>query len=172
MPRLTRLSPLDVVVALRLTSAASTIVPLAEELGVAPSQVHASLQRLGLCGLMRAGQRAANPRALMEFLLHGLRYVFPAQRGPITSGIPTAYSAPPLSQDVDAVDVVVWPAPMDPAAVQGFGVPPLYPAAPTLATRSPSTYQLVAIADALRLGDPRVRVSAKERLESALGARA
>jgi hypothetical protein len=93
-------------------------------------------------------------------------------KGPLTTGVPTAYSAPPLSAEVDAIDVVVWPAPMHPAAVQGFSLVPLYATAPLLIERSPATYRLVAITDAIRLGDPRTRVIARERLEQLLGARA
>ncbi len=133
-----------------------------------PSQVHASCTRLALTGLLKPGTRVTNPRALSEFLVHGLRYVFPAAKGHLSMGVPTAYSAPPLSAEVDALDVVVWSAPSHPRAVHGFSLAPLYPAAPVLLERSPRTYQLVAIADALRLGDPRTRLSARAALERLL----
>jgi hypothetical protein len=87
-------------------------------------------------------------------------------------GVPTAYSAPPLSAEVDAIDVVVWPAPLHADAVQGFSLTPLYATATVLIDRHPATYRLLAITDALRLGDPRTRVIARERLEQLLGARA
>ena len=170
--RLTKTSPFDVALALRLSSEAGTLVELAHDMGVVPSQVHASLTRLGVAGLLRPNSRAANVRALVEFIAHGVRYAFPAAKGPLALGVPTAYSAAPLSAEVDAIDVVVWPAPNHPAAVQGFSVTPLYPAAPSLIERHPVTYQLLAIADALRLGDPRTRVMARERLEQLLGVRA
>jgi hypothetical protein len=167
-----RTSPFDVVLGLRLTSEAGTLTHLADELAVVPSQIHNSLRRLALAGLLRPNARAANGRALVEFITHGVRYAFPVAKGPLTTGVPTAYSAPPLSAEVDAIDVVVWPAPMHPAAVQGFSLIPLYSAAPQLIERSPATYRLVAITDAIRLGDPRTRVIARERLEQLLGARA
>lgn len=170
--RFTKTSPFDVALALRLTSEAGTLVELAHDLGVVPSQIHASLGRLGVAGLLRPNSRAANNRALVEFVAHGVRYAFPATKGPLTTGVPTAYSAAPLSAAVDAIDVVVWPAPMHSAAVQGFSLAPLYPTAPLLLERHPATYQLLAITDALRLGDPRTRVIARERLEQALGAHA
>ena len=170
--RATKTSPFDVALALRLTSEAGTLVELAHDLGVVPSQVHAALRRLGVAGLLRPNARVANTRALVEFVTHGVRYAFPGAKGPLASGVPTAYSAAPLSADVDAIDVVVWPAPLHPAAVQGFSLAPLYPAAPLLYDRHPRTYQLLAITDALRLGDPRTRVIARERLEQLLGVRA
>lgn len=167
-----RTSPFDIVLGLRLTAESGTLVQIAEELGVVPSQIHNSLKRLAIAGLLKPNSRSANNRALTEFVTHGVRYAFPAVKGPLSKGVPTAYSAPPLSAEVDAIDVVVWPAPSHPAAVQGFSVAPLYPAAPLLIERSPETYQLLAITDALRLGDPRTRVIARERLEQRLGARA
>lgn len=171
MPSIDRTGPFDIVVALRLTSPAGTLVAIADELGVAPSQVHTAVRRLGAAGLLRTGVRATNPRALTEFLVHGIRYAFPAAKGPLALGIPTAYSAPPLSAEVDAIDVVVWPAARHPAAVQGFSIAPLYKAAPALIDRSPATYRLLAVTDALRLADPRTRLSARDRLEQLLAGR-
>lgn len=165
-----RLAPFDLVLALRLSADAGTLIQLADELAVVPSQVHAGLRRLALAGLLRPGTRSANTRALLEFLVHGVRYAFPATKGQIASGLPTAYSAPPLSAVVDAVDVVVWPAPNHPEAVQGFTLTPLYRKAPELLARSPRTYQLVALADAFRLADPRTRLSARDAAERLLAA--
>lgn len=172
MATLSKLGPFDIVAALRLTSDAGTLAQLADELGVVPSQVHSAIRRLSSAGLLRPGSRGTNSRALLEFLSHGIRFVFPAPKGVLVSGIPTAYSAPPLSAEFDAIDVVVWPAPLHPAAVQGFSVAPLYRGAHTLIDCAPSTYQLLAITDALRLDDPRVRVIAAARLGLLLGVRA
>lgn len=149
----------------------TTLAPLAEELGVAPSQVHAALGRLHTAGLLRTDSRSTNVRALGEFILGGVRYAFPAGRGPLTEGVPTAYSTAPLAAVVDAVDVVVWPAPQAPTRVRGFGLTPLYPRAPVLVERSPETYAVVSIIDAFRLGDARIRSMARAELERALGRR-
>lgn len=166
MPLADRLHPFDVVCALRLLRPAGTLQLLAEDLAVSASQVHAAIRRLALAGLLRAEGRAANPRALGEFLLTGARYAFPARRGPLVDGIPTAYSAPPLATQFDAVDVVVWAAPKHPQAVRGFGITPLFPKASELVSRSPETYQLLTLVDALRLGEPKVRSLARTELEA------
>lgn len=170
MPKQIRLHPFDVVLGLRLLRPAGTLVPLAEELAMAPSQIHAALTRLAAAGLLRPGTRSANPRALSEFVLSGVRYAFPATRGPLADGIPTAYSAPPLAHSVDAIDVVVWPAPAAATTVRGFSIAPLYAKAHRLVESSPETYQLVALTDALRIGDARIRNLAREALEAAFGA--
>lgn len=171
MPVPNRTGPFDIALALRLTEPAGTLGGLATELGVVPSQVHAAIGRLSVAGLLHPGARGTNARALLEFLTHGVRFVFPAPKGVLVRGIPTAYSAPPLSSEIDPIDVVVWPAPLHPAAVQGFSLAPLYRAAHGLVDRSPATYRLLAIADALRLDDPGVRAIARARLAQLLGVR-
>jgi hypothetical protein len=161
-----RTHPFDVVLALRLLSDAGTLSALAEELAVVPSQVHASIRRLALAGLLKPDSRATNPRAFAEFVLFGVRYAFPAVRGPLAFGVPTAYSAPPLAALMDPTDVLVWAAPKAARAVNGFSIRPLYAGAPKLAERSPATYRLLTLVDALRIG---ARTIARGELESALG---
>ena len=160
--------PFDLVVALRLVRPAGTLAALGEELAASASQVHAALRRLDAAGLLRPDSRVTNARALLEFLTGGVRFAFPVQRGPLRDGIPTANSAAPLNTVVDAVDVVVWPAPGHPQAVRGFSLTPLFRRAPLLIDRSPETYRLLTVVDALRLGDPRVRPHARAALEAAL----
>lgn len=171
MAKALRTHPFDVVLAVRLLQPAGTLAPLADELGVAPSQIHASLGRLASAGLLRPDTRSTNVRALGEFILGGVRYAFPVVRGPLTEGVPTAYSTAPLAAVVDAVDVVVWPAPQAPTRVRGFSLTPLYARAPSLVERSPETYRIVSIVDAFRLGDARIRSMARAELERALGRR-
>lgn len=157
--------PLDVVLAARLLHPAGTIAQLADELGIAPSQVHAGLKRLGHAGLLRTATRSTNARALGEFILFGIRYVFPASRGPLAEGVPTAYSAPPLAAEIDAVDVVVWPVAPGSGMTRGFSVTPLYRRAHMLVSSSPSTYRVLTLIDAMRLGEPRARNAARSHLE-------
>ncbi len=171
MPRLVRAHPFDLAVAARLLQPAGTLATLAQELGVAPSQVHSALGRLALAGLLKPDQRATNPRAFAEFVTLGVRYAFPVQRGALSEGVPTAYSAEPLTTSVDAVDVLVWPAAHSKARVKGFTIAPLYASAPLLVERSPDTYRLLTIIDAFRLGDARIRSFARAALESVLGRR-
>lgn len=168
MTKAIRLHPFDIVVALRLLRPPGTLATMADELAVVPSQVHAAQRRLAVSGLLRIEGRGTNPRALSEFLLAGVRYAFPVQRGPLTEGVPTGYSAPPLAGQFDALDALVWPATRHPQAVRGFAITPLYPRAPELLARSPDTYLLLTVVDALRLGEARVRSIARAELERML----
>lgn len=166
MPKALRTHPFDVVVALRLLRPWETLAPLATELAVAPSQVHAAIQRLKVAALLRPDGRSSNPRALADWVVGGLRHCFPVHRGPLADGVPTAYSAAPLAAHVDALDAVVWPAADAPGRVRGFSVTPLYPRAPLLCERSPQTYRLLTVVDAIRLGDPRLRGIARTEFEA------
>ena len=49
--------------------------------------------------------------SLYEFLLHGIRYVFPAKIGGLTRGIPTSYAAPILRNEIVSGNdpIPVWP---------------------------------------------------------------
>lgn len=166
-----RLHPFDLVLAIRLLEPAGTLGAIAAELAVVPSQVHAAIRRLRQAGLAHTDRRSTLHRALSEFVLAGVRYAFAAERGALVYGIPTAYSTLPLSALVDAVDVVVWPAPRLAHAVRGFAISPLYRGAPLLAERSPLTYTRLSLVDALRIGDARVRELARTEWERSLTAR-
>ena len=55
-----------------------------------------------------------NKAALREFLIHGVKYAFPRQRGEVTRGIPTAHAAEPLKRQISAGNEPppVWPSAM------------------------------------------------------------
>ena len=106
--------------------------------------------------------------AVLEFLVHGLKYVFPPQRGELTRGVPTSYAAPPLSRLIarGPEPIPVWPFPE--GTVRGIAFEPLYGSVPFAALRDPGLYELLAIADALREGRARERKIAEEQLRQRL----
>ena len=93
------LKPQDVVVLLKLISQGqpSSYSALASQLSMSASEVHAGMRRATESGLLDPVSKMPIRAALQEFLLHGLRFVYPPKRGPITRGIPTGYAAPALS---------------------------------------------------------------------------
>ena len=109
------LKPQDIVVALKLVTGESrgTYSELAESLGLSASQAHGAVTRAGRAGLVDRDRRQANGAALYEFLVHGAKYVFPAERGQITRGVPTAHAAPPLVGMLARSEELppVWPDP-------------------------------------------------------------
>lgn len=163
-----RLLPQDALVALRIAlhPAESTNAQLAADLGLSGSQVHYALERCRASGLILKGSSRASVPHLLEFLVHGLRYVFPPQLGPVVRGVPTAHSAPPLNRQLLAEDAVVWPHPKGEA--RGVGLVPLHKSVPMAAMRDEKMYQALALIDALRVGRVRDRALAERHLKKLL----
>ena len=145
-----------------------SIAQVAGDLALSPSQVHAALKRLERSRLVDVQTGRALLKAVEEFLIHGVKYAFPAQRGEATRGMPTAYAAPPLSDHIaDNGDLPpVWPdAEGD---VRGVTFEPLHRAAPKGSRRDPVLYELLALVDALRDGRARERQLAEKELSARL----
>src|SRR5690606_16382469 len=65
--------------------------PLAESLGMSQSEVSQSVARSQYAGLLFGNGKQVMKSALMEFLEHGLAYIFPQKPGPVVRGIVTAH---------------------------------------------------------------------------------
>jgi hypothetical protein len=168
------LRPQDVVVLLKIVSCKGSRPPyakIAEELFLSPSQLHASVKRAQAAHLLHGpelGERV-NVSALEEFLVHGLKYVFPPKKGGVARGLPTSYAAEPLSEKIARSDhlIPVWPCA---EGVQGYAFAPLYKNAPDAAKRDPELRKLLVLVDALRAGRVRERKLAEQELSNRLGA--
>lgn len=167
------LKPQDVYVALKLVVAGFRRAPysqLADELVMSPSEVHASVKRGQASGLLHGPGLAHRPNlgALEEFLIHGLKYVFPAERGEMTRGVATSWGAPPLCGLIASTDdpIPVWP--YAEGAKRGFSLLPLYKTAPLAALRDEAFHELLVLADALRDGRVRERKLAEGALRQRL----
>lgn len=162
----------DILVLLKLLASVEppTIRGLGEELGLDPGNVQRALTRLRESGLVHGRRAQPNRAAAEEFLLHGLRYVFPAREGGPARGIPTAWGAPPLSEQLarNEEPPPIWPDPQ--GRVRGHSIEPLHAKAPAAARRDPQLARSLALLDALRLGDGRVRKLAAQELRKGLRA--
>jgi len=67
---------------------------LAEELFLSETDVASSLKRCKASGLLYWSdmEKRVNRAGLLEFLVHGFRYVFPIQSGSLTRGVRTGSS--------------------------------------------------------------------------------
>ena len=141
---------------------------LAESTGVSKSQVSLSLQRcqdLGLTTIDRfSGLPRANVQALGEFIVYGIRYVFPAKPGEITRGIATGLAAPVLQGKMMTAGefVPVWPDAR--GDTKGQAVAPLFKSVPQVIETDPHLYALLALTDAIRIGQARERNYAADKL--------
>jgi hypothetical protein len=163
------LKPQDVYVALKIVASNSDRAPyaqLAAELVMSPSEVHASVQRAEHCHLLHGPQLKNRPNfsALEEFLVHGLKYVFPPEGGELTRGVPTSYAAEPLRGMIAQVNgpPPVWPYPE--GRQRGIAFTPLYRTAPIAALRDAAFYEYLVLADALRENRVRERKLAENEL--------
>jgi hypothetical protein len=148
------LKPQDIVVLLKLLKAGDkrpTYAQLAVDLYMSPSEVHASIRRARTARLIHGpelGDRV-NAKALEEFLVHGIRYAFPPEKGGMIRGMPTASAAEPLSRKMTQEEPVpVWP--FEQGSKRGYAFLPLYKKAPQAALKDHELYQLLAPVDALR----------------------
>jgi hypothetical protein len=105
---------------------------------------------------------------LEEFLVHGVKYAYPAVRGPITRGIPTGYAAPPLNEEIIAGSdpPPVWP--FAEGQVRGYTLKPLYESVPKAAMKDQKLYEVLALIDAMRDGQARERNLAAEKIRAYL----
>jgi hypothetical protein len=160
----------DVVMLAKLVSYGGHRPPIARiaaDLALSASQVHLSLQRLGQSRLIDDDGRPI-VRSVEEFLVHGVKYSFPARRGEPTRGIPTAYAAPPVREQIAATSELppVWP--YAEGKVRGMTFEPLHQTAPEAATKDPTLYELLALIDTLRDGRARERQIAERELGARL----
>jgi hypothetical protein len=167
MPKQEALKPQDIAVALRLAeNPEESYFDLGVDLSMSPSTAHGSVERLQLAGLLRPDSRHVNRHFLLEFLEHGIRYMFPAKLDVRARGVPTAYSAPALANEFISSDVIVWPDVN--GETIGQSITPLYERAAELVKKCPSVYELLTLVDAIRIGRARERATALEKLRQRL----
>jgi hypothetical protein len=158
---------LDVVVWLKLISSGvrKTFAQLSDELGMSASEIHASVGRGIAAGLINPKSRKPLRQPLEEYLVHGIRYAFPAKRGSVARGIPTSYAAPPLTKYFGTQDELppVWPD--SEGEKKGYALEPLYQPIGRAVRRDAKLYELLALIDAIRDGRARERKLAENELK-------
>jgi hypothetical protein len=161
--------PHDIVILLKIAAKKAQpwlMKDLAAELGISASEVSESINRSVQAGLLAADKKKLMHAALLEFLQFGLRYVFPQHPGPIVRGVPTAHSAPPLDSLIVSDEKYVWPSGKGNA--RGQAIEPLYESVVKAVANDSGLYELLALADALRVGRARERQLAVEELKKRL----
>jgi hypothetical protein len=139
-------------------------------LGISKTEIAQSIKRSIASGIARKDSRSNEPRPhrrnLFEFLIHGLRFVFPARLGAIQRGLPTAFAAPMLKDLLVSGGTYdyVWPH----AGGQQMGqtIDPLFKSVPDAALRDEQLYEYLALADAVRIGNQREVGLATDHLKS------
>lgn len=167
------LKPQDLVVALKLFTLGQeklSYAALGTTLHLSQFEAHAAVQRLIAAKLATSLEGRVRPAmaALRNFLLRGALYAYPPVRGEVTIGVPTAHGVAPLKDLLVATSELppVWPDPE--GKVRGQSLLPLYPKAPRAALEDRRLYELLALFDALRIGQAREREVAAKLIEERL----
>ena len=164
-----QLKPQDVLLLLKIVSDNApswSQKPVAEALGLSQSEVSEAVGRSKYAGLLAPNGKAVMKMALLEFLQYGLRYVFPIKPGAVVRGVPTSHSAKPLSDEIQSSEAYVWP--YGQGTVRGHSILPLYPSVPEAALKDEKLHELLALADALRVGRAREKELAVKELKKRL----
>lgn len=140
---------------------------VAKNLMLSPAEVSNSMNRCVASGFVNAEKNRVNKLAFREFLIGGLKYAFPAEISTKVRGIATAHSASPITERIaEGEDIYVWSYYL--GTRRGYGVKPLYKSVPKIAAQNPALYELLVIADTLRIGKVREVEIAIEELDKRL----
>lgn len=137
------------------------LVGLSHSLSISISEISESLNRSQIAVLIDHKKKMVNRNNLMEFLEHGVRYVFPQQPGAMVRGIPTAHSHPLMKRKFMSEMNYVWP---DSKGEEiGLMIEPFYPKQVDAIKTDQEYYKLLALVDAVRVGRVReVKAAVKE----------
>ncbi len=145
--------PQDIAILVKIISfrdEAWQLSTLSSSLFISISEVSESLNRSRLAKLIDYEKKKINRQNLMEFLEHGIKYVFPQQPGSMVRGIPTAHSHPFLKKYFISEMNFVWPDPK--GEIMGLLIEPLYPKQIHAAKSDDDFYKLMSLIDVIRVG--------------------
>ncbi len=126
---------------------------LSTSLFISISEISESLNRSFLAGLIDESKKRVFRQSLMEFIEHGVHYVFPQQPGTIVTGIPTAHSYGIFNEQFHSEEHYVWPD--ESGTRRGMAVVPLYKSVPKAVKRDEKLHLLLAAIDIIRVGKTR-----------------
>lgn len=160
--------PQDIVILLKKITDKGRVLKngqIAKELGISASEVSEALERCRIARLVDTAKQRVNILALEEFLVHGLKYVFPGQPQSVVRGMATAISASPMKEKiVGGQEQYVWP--YSKGNIRGMALAPLYKTVPMAVTEDDILYKLLTLVDTLRMGRAREVEIAKAELKS------
>jgi hypothetical protein len=146
--------PQDILVLLKIISMKNPEwlnLDIANSLKISQSEVSEALNRCKIARLIDGDKRKIYINSFKEFLIYGLKYVFPAEPGALVRGIPTAHSANPIKELISqGSENFVWP--YSKGILRGQSIEPLYDTIPIVVQDDILFYELLAILDTLRIG--------------------
>jgi hypothetical protein len=139
-------------------------------LGISKTEIAQSIKRSVASGIARKDNAKNEPRPsrrnLFGFITTGLKYVFPAQVGPMQRGVPTAFAAPMLTELLISGGTYNYVWPYANGREMGQAVEPLFKTVPDAVLKDDALYEYLALVDAIRLGNQREVGLATDHLKS------
>lgn len=165
MNRPSEMRPHDIVVLMKLLCLEGrqwTYRDLASSLHISLSEISASIRRSKFARLVHGTENRVSRLALMDFLEHGVKYVYPEAPGALVVGVPTAHSHPYYQHKIVGGIPYVWPD--EEGQEYGRAISPLHKRVPNAAMEDQKLYKLLASIDILRAGQVREVNAALEEL--------
>ena len=145
--------PQDVAVLIKILSVedqAWQLSSLSVDLSISISEISESLNRSKIAKLIDHDKKKVHRQNLMEFLEHGIKYVFPIQPGSMVRGVPTAHTHPQLKKQFISELNFVWPD--NNGQKIGLLIEPLYLKQIQAAKKDDRFYLLMSLIDIIRVG--------------------
>jgi len=158
--------PQDLVILLKIVALDQQewgLSALSHTLHISISEISESLNRSRIAKLIDSHKKNVNRHNLMEFLEHGVKYVFPLQPGTMVRGIATAHSYPAIYDSFISEQHYVWADPK--GKIIGLELEPFYPKQTLAVKNDPVLYEMIALVDMLRIGKLREIKYAVTRLK-------
>lgn len=161
------LKPQDVVILLKIVTLGNKDWmnnQLANDLGISPAEISCSLERCRMAKLIDNTKKRVNILSFQDFMIYGLKYVYPILPGAIVRGMPASISADPIKRKISqGQDSYVWPS--KDGTHRGQAILPLYRTVPKACEKDSALYEMLVIADTLRMGRVREIEIAIEELK-------
>lgn len=148
--------PQDIAILLKIISKRNSSwqnKDLAGELFISQSEISDSLNRSLVAGLINGDKKKVHRKSLLEFVVHGLHYVFPVIPGSLVNGIYTAHSHPFMRKHFTSDVGYVWPEMR--GEFRGLAIEPLYKDVVKAVKLDPDLYKMLALLDVIRVGKVR-----------------
>jgi predicted transcriptional regulator len=149
--------PQDIVVLIKILCLPKNsnwkLMDLVSSLHLSQSEISESLNRSSFAGLIDVSKKKIMRLSLMEFIEHGLQYVFPQHPGALVRGIQTAHSHDFIRKKIMSSEIYVWPD--SEGNVRGQAIEPLSKSVIKAVKEDKLLYQLLSLIEVVRVGKTR-----------------
>ncbi|MCF8428259.1 MAG: hypothetical protein K9H61_06070 [Bacteroidia bacterium] len=158
--------PQDIVILLKIVAKGESqwqLLNLANELKISNSEISESLNRSKTANLLDFNKKLVKRQNFMEFIEHGLKYVFPQEPGTMVRGTATAHSHPFMAAKFNSATNYVWPD--ENGTIMGLAIEPYYKKQTEAVKEDGKLFKLLALTDVIRVGKTREIKTAIEELK-------